>query len=112
MPDKKQKKQSKKSEGGSRSCCKWFFGSFLLVGLIGGLIAYDTHALHGGVFEESSVGRILKQTGKFADFFAYARGHWPHDIEKLFSLGYRRTPSCRERMVCFVEVQRTWLQVG
>lgn len=62
LTDKKQKKQ-KKSNGGSRSCCAWIFGSILLFGGIAGLIAYD-HVLHNGIFEESSFGRILKQTGK------------------------------------------------
>lgn len=60
---KKQKKQKKGSESSCGSCCKWFFGSFLLFGAIAGLIAYDTNVLHGGKFEESSVGRVLKQTG-------------------------------------------------
>ena len=61
MTDKKQKKQ-KKSNGGSRTSC-WVFGSLLLFGGIASLIAYDTHALHNGVFEDSSLGRVLKQTG-------------------------------------------------
>lgn len=61
MTDKKQKKQ-KKSNGGSRTSC-WVFGSLLLFGGIASLIAYDTHALHNGVFEESSLGKVLKQTG-------------------------------------------------
>ena len=61
---KKQKKQKKNSNGSSgSSCCRWVFGSFLLFGAIGGLITYDTQVLHGGKFEESSVGQILKQTG-------------------------------------------------
>lgn len=62
--NKKQKKAKKGSEGsGCSGCCKWVFGSFLLFGAIAGLIAYDTNVLHGGKFEESSVGRVLKQTG-------------------------------------------------
>lgn len=62
--NKKQKKAKKGSEGsGCSGCCKWLFGSFLLFGAIAGLIAYDTNVLHGGKFEESSVGRVLKQTG-------------------------------------------------
>lgn len=65
MPEKKQKKQKKSNEGSRSSCCPWFFGSMILFGAIASLIAYDTHALHGGIFEESSVGRVLKQTGKF-----------------------------------------------
>lgn len=62
--NKKQKKQKKTSNGSSgSSCCRWIFGSFLLFGAIAGLITYDTQVLHGGRFEESSVGRVLKQTG-------------------------------------------------
>lgn len=62
---KKQKQKQKKNSNGSSgsSCCRWVFGSFLLFGAIGGLITYDTQVLHGGKFEESSVGQILKQTG-------------------------------------------------
>jgi len=62
---KKQKKQKKNSNesSGCSGCCKWLFGSFLLFSAIAGLIAYDTNVLHGGKFEESSVGRVLKQTG-------------------------------------------------
>jgi TMEM214, C-terminal, caspase 4 activator len=63
MTDKKQKKQKKTNEGSSRSCCPWFFGSLFLIGIIAGLIAYDTNVLHNGIFEESTVGRALKQTG-------------------------------------------------
>lgn len=63
MTDKKQKKQ-KKSEGSSRSsCCSWFFGSLILIGAIAGLITYDTNVLHDGKFEESSLGKVLAQTG-------------------------------------------------
>lgn len=62
--NKKQKKQKKGSESGSCSaCCRWVFGSFVLFGAIAGLIAYDTNVLHGGKFEESSVGKVLKQAG-------------------------------------------------
>lgn len=60
---KKQKNNKKNSTGSGSSCCRWFFGSFLLLGAIGGLVTYDTQVLHGGKFEESSVGRVLKQTG-------------------------------------------------
>lgn len=61
---KKQKKQkSDSTKSCSGACCKWIFGSFLLFGAIAGLIAYDTNVLHNGKFEESSVGRVLKQTG-------------------------------------------------
>jgi hypothetical protein len=63
--NKKQKKQKKSasSAGSSSSCCRWFIGSLVLIGAIGGLITYDTNVLHNGNFEESSVGRVLKQTG-------------------------------------------------
>lgn len=65
MTDKKQKKQKKTSSGtcSKSSCCPWFFGSLLLIGAIAGLITYDTNVLHDGKFEESQVGRVLKQTG-------------------------------------------------
>lgn len=53
-----EKKQKKQKKG-----CRWVFGSFLLFAAIAGLIAYDTNVLHDGKFEESSVGRVLKQTG-------------------------------------------------
>jgi hypothetical protein len=63
MTDKKQKKQKKQNEGSSRSCCRWLFGSIILFGAIVGLVAYDTNVLHNGKFEESSLGRVLVQTG-------------------------------------------------
>lgn len=61
--NKKQKKQKNESGKSCSGCCKWLFGSFLLFGAIAGLITYDTNVLHDGKFEESSVGRVLKQTG-------------------------------------------------
>lgn len=60
---KKQKKQKKSSDSCGSGCCRWVFGSFLLFAAIAGLITYDTNVLHDGKFEESSVGRVLKQTG-------------------------------------------------
>lgn len=60
---KKPKKNADTTSGSSCVACKWFFGSFLMLAAIAGLMAYDTHALHGGKFEESTVGRVLKQTG-------------------------------------------------
>lgn len=69
MTDNKKQKKQKKSNSASSpsksssSCCPWFIGSLVLFGAIAGLIAYDTNVLHNGVFEESSVGRVLKQTG-------------------------------------------------
>lgn len=67
MTDKKNQKKQKKSEGCS-SCCKWVFGSFVLFSAITGLIVYDTNVLHNGKFEESSVGRVLKQSGTLPHF--------------------------------------------
>jgi len=63
--NKKQQKKQKKNGDEKSGCssCRWIFGSFLLFGAISGLIAYDTHVLHDGKFEESQVGRVLKQTG-------------------------------------------------
>jgi hypothetical protein len=65
MTDKKQnKKQKKACDGSSKSsCCPWFFGSLILFGTIAGLITYETNVLYGGKFEETSVGRVLKQMG-------------------------------------------------
>lgn len=127
MPEKKQKKQSKKSNGGSRSsCCPWFFGSILLFGAIAGLIAYDTHALHDGVFENSQLGRVLKQTGKFADsmyvrsmaiwhrnFFLVIIGALPHVENAWFvslkygARGYKWT---QENAPIAYEKSKTFLQ--
>ncbi|KAG5675698.1 hypothetical protein PVAND_005582 [Polypedilum vanderplanki] len=68
MTDNKKQKKQKKSNSNTNnssgsSCCRWFIGSFVLIGAIGGLIAYDTNVLHNGNFEESSLGGVLKQTG-------------------------------------------------
>lgn len=65
MTENKKQKKQKKNAGESSGCagCKWLFGSFLLFSAIAGFIAYDTNVLHGGKFEESSVGRVLKQAG-------------------------------------------------
>lgn len=57
-----QEKTQKKTKSGSRSCCPWFLGSVLLLGAIGGLLAYDTQR-NGGVFEKSATGKFLKDTG-------------------------------------------------
>lgn len=62
---KKNKGKAQKSGGSSKSsstCCKFFFISFLLLGAIGGFIAWDTNK-HNGKFEETTVGQVLKQTG-------------------------------------------------
>lgn len=61
--DKKSKKGKKSANGPGSLWCKMIFGSFLLFSAFGGLIAYDTHVLHNGVFEESQLGQVLKQTG-------------------------------------------------
>jgi len=57
-----QEKSQKKTSSGRSSVCPWVFGSILLFGIIGGLLAYDTHR-HGGVFEKSAAGNFLKETG-------------------------------------------------
>lgn len=58
-----QDKTQKKGKSSSKSsCCPYFFGSLLLLGAIGGLLAYDTQR-HDGVFENSKAGKFLKDTG-------------------------------------------------
>ncbi|CRK93980.1 CLUMA_CG007506, isoform A [Clunio marinus] len=101
--NKKQKKQKKGSGESSRSsCCKWFFGSIFLFSAIAGLIAYDTNVLHDGKFEESSVGRVLKQTGAlphvenawFVSLKYSARGYkW---IEEQAPVAYSKTRTFME----------------
>lgn len=61
--DKKQKKKQKSGNESGSLCCKLMFASFLVFSAFGGLIAYDTHVLHNGNFEASTVGQVLKQTG-------------------------------------------------
>jgi hypothetical protein len=61
--DKKQKKNKKNANEPGSLCCKMMYGAFVLFAAFGGLIAYDTHVLHNGVFENSSLGQVLKQTG-------------------------------------------------
>lgn len=61
--DKKQKKKQKSNNEPGSLWCKMMLGSFLLFSAFGALIAYDTHVLHNGVFEASTVGQVLKQTG-------------------------------------------------
>lgn len=39
------------------------FGIFVLFGAIVGLLVYDTNVNGGGVFEKSTVGKVLKDTG-------------------------------------------------
>lgn len=58
-----EKSTQKKSKGSSSSSiCPWLLGIVLLLGAIGGLLAYDTHR-NGGVFEKSATGKFLKDTG-------------------------------------------------
>ncbi|KAL5281963.1 TMEM214 family protein [Megaselia abdita] len=47
----------------SSSCCKYLLGSFVLIGAIGALIAYDTQVIGNGVFEKSATGKWLKKAG-------------------------------------------------
>lgn len=49
------------------------FGIFVLFGAIVGLLVYDTNTNGGGVFEKSTVGKLLKDTGAL-----------PH-VEKAFT---------------------------
>lgn len=53
-------KKSKSTSGSP--CCRYLIGSILLLSIIGGLLAYDTHR-NGGVFEKSATGKILKDAG-------------------------------------------------
>lgn len=57
-----QEKSQKKAKSSSRSCCPWFLGIVLLLGAIGGLLAYDTQR-NDGVFEKSATGKFLKDAG-------------------------------------------------
>lgn len=102
IDSKKQKKQKKNGDECSSHCCRWVFGSFLLIGAIGGLIAYDTHALHGGKFDESTVGKVLKDTGAlphvenawFVSLKFSARGYkW---VEEQAPVAYGKTRTFME----------------
>lgn len=58
-----QDKSQKKGKSSSKSsCCPYFFGILLLLGAIGGLLAYDTQR-NDGIFEKSAAGKFLKDTG-------------------------------------------------
>lgn len=58
-----QEKSQKKGKSQSKSsCCAWFLGSLVLLGAIGGLLAYDTQR-NDGIFEKSAAGKFLKDTG-------------------------------------------------
>lgn len=43
-------------------CCSFLLATFLLFGLTGGLIGFDTYRA-GGKFENSHTGQLLKQAG-------------------------------------------------
>lgn len=61
--NKSAKATSKTSSRGAASrCCSLLLGTFLLFGLTGGLIGFDTYRA-GGVFEKSHTGQALKQAG-------------------------------------------------
>lgn len=45
----------------------WLFGTFLLLGAITGILIYDTNQ-HGGKFEKSTVGKVLKDAGVLPHF--------------------------------------------
>lgn len=61
-PQPSQDKSQKKGQSSGSSCCPYFFGIVLLLGAIGGLLAYDTQR-NDGVFEKSAAGKFLKDTG-------------------------------------------------
>ncbi|XP_055642716.1 transmembrane protein 214-A [Toxorhynchites rutilus septentrionalis] len=59
----KSAKSNKASKSKSTSvCCSLLMGTFLLFGLTGGLIGFDTYRA-GGKFENSQTGQLLKQAG-------------------------------------------------
>ena len=56
-------KSSKSSRTGATTvCCSFLLATFLLFGLTGGLIGFDTYRA-GGKFENSHTGQLLKQAG-------------------------------------------------
>uniref|UniRef100_W8BC69 Transmembrane protein 214 n=1 Tax=Ceratitis capitata TaxID=7213 RepID=W8BC69_CERCA len=57
------KKQIASEQKKCGSCCKWIFGSFVLLVLIAGVLIYDTNVNGKGVFERSTVGKALKNAG-------------------------------------------------
>lgn len=59
----KSAKSTKASSSGAASvCCSFLLATFLLFGLTGGLIGFDTYRA-GGKFEKSHTGQLLKQAG-------------------------------------------------
>lgn len=50
------------SRGAASVCCSFLLATFLLFGLTGGLIGFDTYRA-GGTFEKSHTGQLLKQAG-------------------------------------------------
>lgn len=57
------KQKSKKSSSKSSSCLPWLIGIILLLGGIAAVLIYDTNTTGGGVFEKSTVGKLLKDAG-------------------------------------------------
>lgn len=56
-------KTNKTSRSGATTvCCSFLLATFLLFGLTGGLIGFDTYRA-GGKFENSHTGQLLKQAG-------------------------------------------------
>ncbi|XP_055540761.1 transmembrane protein 214 [Wyeomyia smithii] len=60
--NKSAKPTKNRSSGPVLVCCTFLLGTFLLFGLTGGLIGFDTYRA-GGVFEKSHTGQLLKQAG-------------------------------------------------
>uniref|UniRef100_U5EPU1 Putative conserved plasma membrane protein n=1 Tax=Corethrella appendiculata TaxID=1370023 RepID=U5EPU1_9DIPT len=81
----KSTKQITNSSSACRTCCRFVIFTMFFFGLIGGLIAYDTH-LHGGKFEASKTGQFLKQTGTLP----YIEKGWTCTL-KYSARGYKWT---------------------
>jgi hypothetical protein len=56
------KKKQKRSSEKSSSALPWIFGTFLVIGAISGILIYDTNQ-HGGKFEKTTVGKVMKDAG-------------------------------------------------
>uniref|UniRef100_T1DET8 Uncharacterized protein n=1 Tax=Psorophora albipes TaxID=869069 RepID=T1DET8_9DIPT len=59
---KSAKSNKSRPSGPAKLCCSFLLGTFLLFGLTGGLIGFDTYRA-GGKFENSHTGQLLKQAG-------------------------------------------------
>ncbi|KNC30351.1 hypothetical protein FF38_03942 [Lucilia cuprina] len=57
------KKQTTEQKKRGCGCCKWAFGSILLVALIAGALFYDTEVNGKGVFAKSATGKVLQNAG-------------------------------------------------